>query len=320
MFRNKCGLVGALSLAAILAAKSASAQSAAVSGERVDQLEAQIKTLEREIQALKAKSTAVEKAEKAYATATPAAKAKAPAPSAVAKMSPGNRPSICTPDGLNCIAITSRLHLDAGGYSYHPNSALTTPQNLDSGVNARRARIGLLGTFMGDWNYALIYDFGGSSDGLPPVSGAPTSGIENAYLSYTGLKPLAFELGYMDVPYTLEEATSSNDIMFMERASPQVIATSIAAGDFRSTVGVRGNDDRFWAGVYVTDRRPAPRMSLRPPRIIPAWSHRYSAHPDSRSRWVPSPGPPIRSCRIRSILCTSVETWSSSSRRRGPMP
>jgi phosphate-selective porin OprO/OprP len=252
MFRKKCGLVGALSLAAILAGKSASAQSPAVGGDRIDQLEGQIQALEREIQQLKAKSRTAEKAETAYATATPAVKAKVAPPSAVAKMSAGNRPSICTPDGLNCIAITSRLHFDAGGYSYHPNSALTTPQNLDSGVNARRARIGLLGTFMGDWNYALIYDFGGSSDGLPPVSGAPTSGIENAYLSYTGLKPLAFELGYMDLPYTLEEATSSNDIMFMERASPQVIAANIAAGDFRSAVGIRGNDDRFWAGVYVT--------------------------------------------------------------------
>jgi phosphate-selective porin OprO/OprP len=252
MIRNQFGLVGALSLAAILAGESASAQSAPASPDRIDQLEAQIKALEREIHGLKAKSTATEKAEKSYATATPVAKAPAPAPTAVAKMSPGNRPSICTSDGLNCIAITSRLHFDVGGYSYHPNSALTAPQNLDNGVNARRARIGVLGTFMGDWNYALIYDFGGSSDGLPPVSGAPTSGIENAYVSYTGLKPVAFELGYMDVPYTLDEATSSNDIMFMERASPGAIATSIAAGDFRSAAGIRGSDDRFWAGAYLT--------------------------------------------------------------------
>jgi phosphate-selective porin OprO/OprP len=40
--------------------------------------------------------------------------------------------------------------------------------------------------------------------------------------------------------------------MFMERASSQVIAANIAAGDFRSALGVRSNDDRYWAGVYVT--------------------------------------------------------------------
>ena len=56
----------------------------------------------------------------------------------------------------------------------------------------------------------------------------------------------------MDVPYTLDEATSSNDIMFMERASSSTIATNIAAGDFRSTVGARWYNDRFWAGAYAT--------------------------------------------------------------------
>ena len=87
-------------------------------------------------------------------------------------MSPGNRPSICTPDGLNCIAFTSRLHFDAGGYGYDPNTASTVPQHLDLGLNARRARIGVLGTFMGDWSYALIYDFGGSSDGFGGLANA----------------------------------------------------------------------------------------------------------------------------------------------------
>ena len=37
----------------------------------------------------------------------------------------------------------------------------------------------------------------------------------------------------MDLPYTLDEATSSNDIVFMERASSGIIAQNIAAGDFR---------------------------------------------------------------------------------------
>ena len=43
----------------------------------------------------------------------------------------------------------------------------------------------------------------------------------------------------MDTLYTLDEATSSNDILFMERASAGVIAQNIAAGDFRSAVGAR---------------------------------------------------------------------------------
>jgi phosphate-selective porin OprO and OprP len=83
---------------------------------------------------------------------------------------------------------------------------------------------------MCDWNYALIYDFGGSSDGfggLAPGSlpGGGTSGIENAWLSYsgftkyTGLSGFLIEGGVADVQYTLDEATGSNDIMFLERGS-----------------------------------------------------------------------------------------------------
>ena len=86
---------------------------------------------------------------------------------------PNNRPTICTADDQNCIAITSRVHFDVGGYDYRPNTAATVPQRLDDGANVRRARIGVIGKFMSDWNYALIYDFGGASMSwqLPCVSG-----------------------------------------------------------------------------------------------------------------------------------------------------
>ena len=147
------------------------------------------------------------------------AKGPAPQPEAIVLM-PNNRPTICTYDQQNCIAITSRVHYDIGGYDYHPNTPATVPQRLDDGTNVRRARIGLQGKFLSDWNYALIYDFGGSSDGFggtASAGGAPvgflpggaTSGIENAYLSYTGLKPfggkMVLEAGIVDVLWSLDE-------------------------------------------------------------------------------------------------------------------
>ena len=174
---------------------------------------------------------------------------------------PNNRPTICTADEQNCVAVTGRVHWDVGGYDYRPNTAATVPQKLDSGENVRRARIGVTGKFLSDWNFALVYDFGGSSDGFGGAApgslpGGGVSGVENAYLSYTGLKPfggkMAIEAGVMDLPYTLDEATSSNDILFMERASAGVVATSIAAGDFRSAAGARWYNDVLWAGAYVT--------------------------------------------------------------------
>src|SRR6202022_4907913 len=81
------------------------------------------------------------------------------APSGVVVTMPNNRPTICTADEQNCIAITSRVHFDVGGYDYRPNTAGTVPQKLDSGENLRRARIGFTRKFFTDWNFSLIFDF-----------------------------------------------------------------------------------------------------------------------------------------------------------------
>jgi phosphate-selective porin OprO/OprP len=265
------GLIGAL------VTSQARAQSAGADAE-IAALKQQLRLMEQKLDKLQKQTTAntaaaatanaKADAKVGVASANAAYPVKGPiAASGVVVTMPNNRPTICTADDQNCIAITSRVHFDVGGYDYRPNSAATVPQRLDDGVNVRRARIGVIGKFMGDWNYALIYDFGGASDGFDSTAsvggatvgflpGGALSGIENAYLSYTGFKPfggnLAIEGGVMDLPYTLDEASSSNDIPFMERAASGIAATNIAAGDFRSTFGARWYTDRFWAGAYVT--------------------------------------------------------------------
>jgi phosphate-selective porin OprO/OprP len=160
-------------------------------------------------------------------------------------------------DGRNAIFLTGRLHFDVADYlDYTPASRFAAVQDLNSGVNARRARIGVIARFMRDWDFNLIYDLGGSGDGFPPDPGALVSGLENALLTYSGLKnngvPLVFDLGYMDVPFSQEESTSSNDIPLVERAAIINVATNIFANDFRSAFGVRSFSDRYWAGAYVT--------------------------------------------------------------------
>jgi phosphate-selective porin OprO and OprP len=64
-----------------------------------------------------------------------------PAPGVIVTM-PNNRPTICTADQANWIAITGRVRWDVGRYDYRPNTAATVPQRLDSVENVRRARIG----------------------------------------------------------------------------------------------------------------------------------------------------------------------------------
>src|ERR1700676_949734 len=278
MSKARFGAATAVSLIGALVASQAHAQSASNSDAEIAALKQQLRLMEQKLDRLQqqtsantaaaAKANAKADAKVSVASANAAVPVKGPvAPSDVVLKMPNNRPTICTADDQNCIAITSRVHFDAGGYNYRPNTAATSPQHLDDGVNVRRARIGVIGKFLEDWNYALIYDFGGASDGFASTAsvggaavgflpGGALSGIENAYLSYTGIKPfggkLAIEGGIMDLPYTLDEASSSNDIPFMERAASGIAATNIAAGDFRSTFGARWYTDRFWAGAYVT--------------------------------------------------------------------
>jgi phosphate-selective porin OprO/OprP len=262
----------------VAAVGQAHAQSAGNGDAEIAALKQQLRLMEQKLDKLQkqttanttaaAKANAKADAKINVANANGAYPIKGPiAPSDVVVKMPNNRPTICTADDQNCIAITSRVHFDVGGYDYRPNTAATVPQRLDDGVNLRRARIGVIGKFMGDWDYALIYDFGGTTDGFASTAsvgganvgflpGGALGGVENAFLSYTGLKPfggkLAIEGGVMDLPYTLDESMSSNNIPFMERAASLNTAINIAAGDFRSTAGARWYTDTFWAGAYVT--------------------------------------------------------------------
>ena len=215
--------------------------------------QAQTQSQAARAQAQQATMTAAQAQTTAQAVAPPAPGAAPPGGPHVVQ-TPGNRFGIESADGQNSIYLTGRLHFDMGDYlDYHPASKFASVRDLNSGVNARRARLGVTGKFAGDWAYTLIYDFGGSTDSSPGANG---SGIQTALITYNGLNkgpyPVAFDLGYMDTPFTLDEATSSNDIMFVERASIQAVASNIFANDFRSAVGVRSNDDRYWAGVYAT--------------------------------------------------------------------
>ena len=271
-----------IALVTAVAPMAAAAQSPP--SDRIDAIERQINQLQGELQGLKQElsdtkqklrqsqgetaraRTQAEQAKAAAAQAQREAEARPPAPvppppPAAAPPAPrvaqtgGNRFGLESADGRNSIYLTGRLHFDAGDYlDYNPQSKkFATVQDLNSGINARRARLGITGKFAGDWTYSLIYDFGGSTDAAP---GAAGSGIQTAMVTYEGFNhgplPLAFDIGYMDTPFTLQEATSSNYLLFVERASIQAVASNIFANDFRSALGVRSNDDRYWAGVYLT--------------------------------------------------------------------
>ncbi len=255
----KTYLLGSAALCgALTAVAPAHAQSSATLNNQIQALQEQVRALNQQLQNLQTqvvqtqRNTAVNSAAVADMKSAPP-----PAASGVVVSMPNNRPTISSADGRNSIAITGRVHWDVGDYmNVDPKNSHVGPTQLNSGQNVRRARLGVTGKVAGDWNYALIYDFGGSTDngpGTPGSTGATaTGGIETAEISYTGFRPFVIEGGVQDIPYTLDEATSSNDIMFIERASSQVIAANLVAGDFRSNFGGHWNDDRAWVGAYFT--------------------------------------------------------------------
>src|SRR5260221_8547420 len=148
------GLASAIAIAATLL-------SAAVFGDGHAQSagpDAEIAALKRQLRLMEQKLDALQKQTAANTTAAAKANAKADAkvtvtsanaaipvktavaPSDVVVTMPGNRPTICTADNLNCIAITSRIHFVFGGYDFNPNTPSTVPQGPHSVDNLPRTR------------------------------------------------------------------------------------------------------------------------------------------------------------------------------------
>src|SRR5260221_143898 len=233
-------LIGAATIAATpCAAQSRAAPPVAA---QIDQLQQQIQALQQQLQDLQNQVNASQKAPPA-AAAPPAALSQS-VPHVT--QSATNRFSLESADGQYSIALTGRLHLDAGDYiRVRPDSPAAPVSNLSSGFNARRARIGVTGKAFGDWTYTFIYDAGNSNDVTP-------RGIEYAQINYRGFKGTILDFGYSDTFFALDEATNTNDLMFMERATPVAVATQFNTDDYRSNVGVRFFSDRYWLSAYFT--------------------------------------------------------------------
>jgi phosphate-selective porin OprO/OprP len=224
------GLVGPASAATSQATQDAiKAQQA-----QIDYLKQQLEQVSDKLQQLQVKQAADAKV----------VETKVPAPR-ITQNSTSSKFAIESADGQYSVGVTGALQGDVGYYPGFDAKSKIGPQDLNSGFNARRARIGVTGKAAGDFTYTFIYDAGNSSD-------ATSKGIENASVNYTGIKNVSLDFGYANQLFTLDQATSSYDTLFMERATPSNIATGLNTGDNRSSVGARYYNDRLWVGAYVT--------------------------------------------------------------------
>lgn len=163
-------------------------------------------------------------------------------------MTPGHEFGLSSADGLNSIFFNGVVQVDAAG-KVGGSSIPANPAN----IYLRRARLGMGGKFMGDWNYFLRFDLGGSG-----VEGAGAGSLENGYITYNGFAnhhifPVSLTIGAIDVPWTLDEPSSAYSMMFMERSAAQQLAVStVGAGDKRLSIGAISHDKRYFAGAWLT--------------------------------------------------------------------
>ena len=180
---------------------------------------------------------------------------------------PGGRPTFATADGKFTASLRGQLQLDVAAYrqtaagpiatdlrrdgpalgSSATNVDLAHARDLKDGTFWRRARIGFEGTAYGDFEYRLLFDFGGS-------------GVENAgqlyegWAQYSGLRPFHVRIGAWPQPIGLEDQMSTNAQLFLERPGIADVARGLAAGDTRIGAGVFGYDNLWFASADVTGR------------------------------------------------------------------
>jgi phosphate-selective porin OprO/OprP len=115
---------------------------------------------------------------------------------------------IASRDGSYKFRVGGRLQADltaATGDNSFPDSGSA---GGDVVSEFRRARLYASGVLDSVWKFKFQYDFTDSSE----------DGIRDAYLSYSGLKPVELTFGHHKVPFSLEELTSSKYITFIERS------------------------------------------------------------------------------------------------------
>lgn len=118
-----------------------------------------------------------------------------------------------TKDGNFSMSVNGRIQ-PASQYNFindvDPAVGHNTPNELNSGMNIRRARLGAEGTFFKIWDYKFEFDFSRGN-------GSVASGITDAFVRLNHTDALSYKIGSFKEPFSLEEAASNRFLTFIER-------------------------------------------------------------------------------------------------------
>lgn len=153
-------------------------------------------------------------------------------------------PHFSSKDGNFTFAVNGRMQV---GSQYNmindvlPATGTNLPNELNSGVTLRRARLGVEGTFLKIWDYKFEYDFSRGN-------GTVEAGITDAFVRLNVTNPFSVKVGSFKEPFSLEEAASNRFLTFIERHM-SVNTFVDNPNTYKTGIGVNYAVPRFQFGV-----------------------------------------------------------------------
>lgn len=153
-------------------------------------------------------------------------------------------------DGNFEAKLGGRIHFDAN-YYVDEDDINTGAQNTKNDFFFRRARLTLEGRAY-DFTYKFENDFANSAGG---GNATQNEGLREMWIGKKVLNGANLRLGQAKPYRGMEEITSSNEILFMER--PMTTATGIYSRQFVQGVFLDGHGDNYGWGVSLYNPRSA---------------------------------------------------------------
>jgi phosphate-selective porin OprO/OprP len=145
------------------------------------------------------------------------------------------RPCFNTSDNSFQACFRARVHFDDINYFQKAgdHDPLGSTHDWGNGSSFRRVYFGLEGKFFTDFEYEIRMQLGG--DGVENQNANSTTGgnrlINIARIAYRGIPNFKLNVGAIEPLFTLEDSTSSADLLFLERASVDVVTIGNFGGD-----------------------------------------------------------------------------------------
>jgi phosphate-selective porin OprO/OprP len=137
--------------------------------------------------------------------------------------------------------ISPLVRIDADEVSFFGQNG---EGGYSSGAEWRRNRYGVSGTILHDIDYNFTWEFGGK----PGTSDT----LHELDVRWNALRWASFRVGAFGLMEIPEYASSSFNLLFLERASISNIAANVASGASREAVGVEARGDDWNAALYLS--------------------------------------------------------------------